>query len=37
MKSKITEIKNREALIQDLLTELTEGIKEVDIAEVINT
>ena len=37
MKSKITEIKNRTALIQDLLTELTEVINEVELAETINT
>jgi len=37
MKSKITEIKNRTALIQDLLTDLTEVIKEVELAETINT
>lgn len=37
MKNKITEIKNRAAHIQDLLVELSEVIKEVELAETINT
>lgn len=37
MKSKITEIKNRVAHIQDLLVDLSEVIKEVEVDDVINT